>query len=255
MMFCTFASGSSGNAALLSDGKAHILIDAGISCRRISGYLAELGLTPADLTAAVLTHGHGDHINGIGTLAKRIHAPIHATAGTRSALPNPARELCVTILPDQPFTIGGIEVLPFATPHDAPGSVGYFFRADGFTAAYATDLGYVPPSLFSLLRQAGLLVIEANHDPERLRTGPYPRFLKRRIAGDYGHLSNHACAELVSIVLAGKVRRVVLAHLSEENNRPELALRAVEAAAAAEGFTAGQDFELHIAPAEGMLTL
>jgi phosphoribosyl 1,2-cyclic phosphodiesterase len=251
--FCTFASGSSGNAALFSDGMTHILIDAGISCRRITQCLAEMGITPRDVSAVVLTHGHGDHVCGMGTLAKRLPVPVYCTAATTNALTNLARTRCVPVTPDEPFTVGGIEVLPFATPHDVPGSVGYFFRAGGFAAAVATDLGHVPPSLPSLLAQADLLMIEANHDPERLRTGPYPRFLKRRIAGDYGHLSNEACAELVGIALAGRVRRVVLAHLSEENNRPELAYRTVEAVVAAEGFAAGQEYELYVAPAEGML--
>lgn len=251
MQLCTLASGSEGNAALLFSPGALVLLDAGISARRIVQALRALGRSPEELDALVLTHAHSDHIAGVDTLTRHYGLPVYATAGT--ALPllrraPAARETLHIIDSGMPFAIKGISFTAIETPHDAAGSVCYFFTDGRARAALVTDLGYVPETIGTRLAGLDALVLEANHDPDRLWGGPYPYPLKRRIAGDEGHLSNGAAAQAACSAVAGGARRVVLAHLSRENNLPELALGAVRRAAAEIGAVAGEDFCLSVAP-------
>ena len=230
MTITTLASGSSGNCILVSHGTTHLLVDAGISCRRIKNALASLGLTPGELTGILVTHEHTDHISGLPTLFKQYHLPVWCSAGTARQLEYRIAFLGEVLHPFAPgdsFQLGGLTVTSFATPHDAAESVGYTFTDGTRKAAIVTDLGVVTSVVEDCVRGADLLVAEANHDPDLLRSGPYPYYLKQRILSAYGHLSNADCAALAARTGA---RTVVLAHLSAENNRPALALEAVRAA-------------------------
>lgn len=233
MTITTLASGSSGNCILVSHGTTHLLVDAGISCRRVKNALAPLGLTPGDLTAILITHEHSDHISGLATLFKQYHLPVWCSKGTgrqleyRIAFLN---EVLHTFEPGASFPLGGLTVTAFATLHDAADPVGYTFTDGTRKAAIVTDLGVVTPVVENCVRGADLLVAEANHDPGLLMDGPYPYYLKQRISGCHGHLSNADCAALVS---RSGAETVILAHLSAENNRPDLALETVRAAVGA----------------------
>ncbi len=240
-----FASGSTGNCALVSQGETHILVDAGISWRRLGACLAHLGLSPQAITAAVITHPHRDHIAGLELLARHSDFPICATAPA-------ARQLCYrlpldarvrTLRAGETAALGDCAVLPIPTRHDAPGSVGYRFSApDGVSACIVTDLGVVTPQVEAGVTGCRLAVIESNHDPDCLRQGPYPYPLQRRIAGPEGHLCNEDGAALCALAAQAGARTVVLAHLSQQNNSPALAL------AAAEQALAGLPVRVEVAP-------
>ena len=234
----TLASGSSGNALVLSCGDVRLLVDAGISCRRIGAGLRELGLELADLTAVLITHTHADHVSGLGTLLKRTRVPVYAaaSAGRELALRLPEAagrlemlELC------RPLVLGAVEVTAFPTAHDAPGACGFRFDTPDGAVGLMTDTGYVTEEAADVLPGVALAVLEANHDVETLRSGPYPYYLKRRILGDGGHLSNEDCARFAVTLAEHGAAEIVLAHLSRENNTPAMAQRAVETALSAAG--------------------
>ncbi len=238
-----FASGSTGNCALVSQGETHILVDAGISCRRIGACLAHWNLSPAAITAAVITHPHRDHIAGLEILAKHTAFPIYATAPAAQAILG-RRDMELSGLGDrlhifqagEEFTLDQLTVLPIPTRHDAPGSVGYRFTdPDGVSACIVTDLGVVTPQVEAGVTGCRLAVIESNHDLDCLREGPYPYPLQRRIAGPEGHLCNKDGAALCALAAQAGARTVVLAHLSQQNNSPALARAAAEMALAGFG--------------------
>ena len=227
----TLASGSSGNALLFSCGSTHLLVDAGISCRRITKSLEELGLTPADLTAILITHTHADHISGLQTLLKRTDCPVCATSRTlhdlAQRLPTLAQRSLALAGPE---SLGEVLVTPFSTSHDAPGSCG--FRLDGADGSVGilTDTGYVTDEAAAVLPGVDLAVLEANHDVETLYSGPYPYYLKQRILGAEGHLSNEDAARFAVFLAQQGTSEILLAHLSRENNTPAMAQQAVETA-------------------------
>ena len=230
MKFCVFASGSKGNCTLVSDGTTRLLVDCGISCRRVVAHLREVGVDPASLAAICITHDHIDHISGLASFHKRFpDVPIYATDGTRAC--TSCREGCGELpwhvfAPGCDFDVGGVSVHAFATPHDAGDSVGFVFRdATGATLGYATDLGYVPAMVQRRLCGCQALVLESNHDRTMLRNSGRPWSLIERIAGNSGHLSNEQSAELVDALASGPtLRTLVLAHLSDECNTPDEAL-------------------------------
>lgn len=245
--FCTLASGSSGNAALLSADGTHILIDMGISCRRITQALGALGLRAEDLSAVLITHEHADHIAGLATYIKKYETPIVTTSAT-------ARQLSYRIAGIEPrlmcvewgenAEIGAVRVTVLPTSHDCAGSCAFRFATSGRTVGYITDTGYIPGETAAVLLGSDLLVLESNHDVEMLRSGPYPYPLKQRVLGMQGHLSNEvAAAFAVDSVRAG-TKRIILAHLSAENNTPQVALNTVGRWLEAAGF----DGELVVAP-------
>lgn len=234
----TLASGSSGNALVLSWEGGHLLVDAGISCRRVRQGLQALGLDLPDLDGIFITHTHSDHISGLQTLLKHTDCPVYASAAA-------GRDLLrrMVLLEDRlreaegPFSVGDCAVTPFPTSHDAPGSQGYRFDTPDGGFGLLTDSGFVTPEAEAVLPGVVLAVLEANHDVEALRSGPYPYFLKERILGPAGHLKNEdAAAFAVTLARAG-AREIVLAHLSQENNSPAMALRAVETALSAAGLS------------------
>lgn len=234
----TLASGSSGNAAVLSCGDTHLLIDAGISCRRITAALKELGLTPADLTAILITHTHSDHISGLNTLLKKTACPLLATPRTCRELSCRVEGIDPRLMGlDSPITLGEIDMQPIPTSHDAPGSCGYRIDTGDGSVGVLTDSGFVTDEAAETLTGVDLAVLEANHDVETLQSGPYPYYLKRRILGAGGHLCNEEAARFAVALAGSGTEEIVLAHLSRENNTPAMALRAVETALSAAGLS------------------
>ena len=257
MNIALFASGSSGNCALVSDGETHILIDAGISARRIRAGLVLQGVSVADLAGVLVTHEHSDHVKGLTVLLRRDPVAVYALPAVCAALRKllPERTDCLhEITPGEPFCLGNVRVTAFPTPHDAAGSCGY--RLDGSARfGFCTDLGTVTDAVRAALCGVDCAVIEANHDPDMLRTGPYPIYLKRRIASDHGHLSNESAGALAVYLAENGAQQLILGHLSRENNTPRAALEAVSLALAAAGFQPGVQPELYAAPAETTLAI
>ncbi len=251
MRLVTFASGSGGNCALLTLDGVHLLLDAGISWRRICAELARSGVRPEELAAVLITHEHSDHIAGLGMLVKHCAAPICAPRIvarqlTRTVAGAAARLRVFT--PGTPETVGALRLRCFPTSHDTAESVGW--RVEGSAVfALATDTGCVTPEIREGLRGADAVLIEANHDPDMLRSGPYPVYLKRRILSAHGHLSNADCAALAAELAGSGTRQIILGHLSRENNRPSLAFRAVADA------LAGTETALCVAPAAERMTV
>lgn len=255
MTVTTLASGSSGNCALVSSGSTHLLVDAGISCRRIKTALAALGLTPDELTGVLITHEHSDHISGLTTLFKHYHLPVWCSGGT-------GRQLCYRIAfleevlhpvsPGDRFDPGGLEVCAVPILHDAADPVGYTFTDGVHKVAFVTDLGVVTSVVEQAVRGSDLLVCEANHDEDWVRSGPYPYHLKQRILGEHGHLSNEAGAELAARAIQSGTKTVLLAHLSQQNNTPihayEVACRRLRAM----GCDPERDITLAVAPRDSL---
>ncbi|MDR2421644.1 MAG: MBL fold metallo-hydrolase [Oscillospiraceae bacterium] len=254
MRFTTLASSSSGNCVLLSHGERHILIDAGISSKRISSALSSLGLSLGDIGAVLVTHSHGDHVSGLPAFAERSGARVYATDETLDIIASdmPARCEMELISPGAGFSVPGFEARAFCVPHDAPGSVGFVVTASGRKFVLATDLGIVTPEVLKAAQGADAAVIEANHDAEMLRNGYYPPTIKRRIASGIGHLSNDACGGFAVKLAESGAGTLVLAHLSSGNNTPELALDAVGGALERGGIAAGRDVRLFAAPSFGV---
>ena len=226
----TLASGSSGNALLLSCGESYILLDAGISCRRITAALRELGLELGSLTAILITHTHADHISGLQTLLKRCAAPVFTTerAARELSWRLPGAETRLDALDfGIPQSIGEFAVTAFPTSHDAPGSCGFRLDAAGGAVGVLTDTGYVTDEAADILEGVDLAVLEANHDIETLRSGPYPYYLRARIESVRGHLSNDECAAKLLELIQEGCKKFALCHLSQENNTPMLALQTV----------------------------
>ena len=249
MKICVFASGSSGNCLLVSDGVTHILLDAGISMRRIEASLRQTGLSLSDISGVLITHEHSDHVSALGMITKHYAVPIYAprTVAARLIGSKPEIEPCLRVIETGLFFgIGTLKVRAFHTPHDTDESVGYRVEGNG-VFALATDMGHVTDEVFENLSGADAVLVESNHDVEMLSYGPYPVYLKRRILSMRGHLSNECCAELVQRLAKTGVKKVILGHLSRENNTPEKAYLASAAA------LRGTGVELQCAPASGAL--
>jgi len=233
------ASGSRGNSTVIESSQARILVDAGISCRDTFKRLKLIGVDPRQLSAIVITHEHSDHVYGLATLAKKLNLPVFMTGATHQAwarsLRDDAGELpklakLEIFSAGRSFQIADISVSAFTIPHDAADPVGFTFRVEGTKIAIATDLGYMPASVCDHLRKCDVLIIESNHDLEMLRVGPYPWSVKQRVMSRVGHLSNDSLAQFLAKDYDGGASYIVLEHLSEQNNHPEVARRAAESA-------------------------
>ena len=233
------ASGSRGNSTIVESSNTKILVDAGISCRETFKRLKAAGQDPHSLSAILITHEHSDHVYGLLVLSARLDIPVFMTGATHQAWARALRDDCgdspklpklETFSSGQRFLIGDITVTPFTIPHDAADPVGFTFRAEGVKIGIATDLGYLPPNVCDHLRGCDVLVMESKHDLEMLRGGPYPWSVKQRVMSRVGHLSNEALADFFASDYDGGAAYVVLAHLSEHNNHPEIARRAAEKA-------------------------
>lgn len=231
------ASGSRGNCALVASSSTRILVDAGLSGRETFKRLHALEERPDQISAILITHEHSDHVGGLQRLATKLRIPVFITEGTHHAWSRAMRDEEGKI-PELPkaehfsagrsFRVGDIEVSPFTIPHDAADPVGFTFRAEGIKIGFATDLGYMPVSVRNHLSGSTILVMESNHDVEMLRTGPYPWSVKQRVMSRVGHLSNDSLAEFFTSDYDGSAEYLVLAHLSEQNNHPEIARASAE---------------------------
>jgi phosphoribosyl 1,2-cyclic phosphodiesterase len=226
---CVLSSGSGGNCLWVQAGRTRALFDAGLPLRETVRRCKAMGLDARELTDVFLTHEHGDHAGGAGVLARKLGVRVHATRGTFRELRDlPPAGLRRTVHAGMPVALDGLTVMPLAVPHDAREPVAYRFGDGSVSAALVTDLGCAPPPLVRSLRGLDALVLEMNHDLHMLLDGPYPWSLKKRVRGDFGHLSNEQGAKLLGQLLHADLKQVVLAHLSEHNNSADHARRAAE---------------------------
>jgi phosphoribosyl 1,2-cyclic phosphodiesterase len=231
--FASLGSGSEGNALVVEAGGTCLMVDCGFSTREALRRLSRLGLSPGDVGALLVTHEHDDHSGGAFPLARACGAPVWLTRGTLAALreadPRVDEGVEVRLLHGGlEQAIGALEVRPFTVPHDAREPVQYVFSDGDARLGVLTDLGHPTAHVASMLSGCDALVLECNHDAGMLAAGSYPAWLKRRIGGNHGHLSNAQAAELLSVLDRSRLRHLVAAHLSRSNNHPELALAALE---------------------------
>lgn len=249
--FCSLVSSSKGNAVLVSNGKTNILIDCGISKRRTADALAQAGVSPRDLDAILVTHEHNDHISGIGVMSRGYDIPVYANEKTWAAMERAlgrveeANKKLFRV--GESFEINGVGVTSFAIPHDAACPVGYSLYTEGLKLSVATDMGHIDESVVDSICGSDIVLLEANHDLAMLQNGRYPAALKRRILGQFGHLSNDSSAQIAVRLLRSGTRAILLGHLSEENNLPDLAYAAVKGALTGAGARLERDIRLAVA--------
>lgn len=234
MRLCSIASGSSGNCIYVGDDSTHLLVDTGISRKRVEEGLKTLGVKGEELDGILITHEHIDHIQGLGVFSRKYEIPIYATKGTIEGIRGMASlgkipgGLLHEVAADKKFRLGDMEIEPFAISHDAREPSGYRIGNGQKEVAVATDLGVYDDYTVRHLRDLNALVLEANHDIHMLEVGPYPYPLKRRVMGEKGHLSNESSGRLLNDILHDGLQYVVLGHLSKENNYAELAYETVK---------------------------
>ena len=234
MEFCSIASGSSGNCIFVGTSEANILIDAGISAKKICEGLRGIDIDPADIDGIFITHEHIDHIQGIQVFAKKYNIDIYGTKKTLKALIAKYKEdfgdcRMIEIIPDIDICLKDAIIHPFAVSHDAADPVGYRIESEGKRFAVATDLGFFDDYIVDNLKELDGICIEANHDINMLMVGKYPYHLKQRVAGPKGHLSNDACADLLCRIFCERLKHILVIHLSKDNNYAELAFETVRA--------------------------
>lgn len=231
MKICLLASGSKGNAILIESGRTRLLVDAGLSAREIRRRLALVGVDAASLTALLITHEHTDHVRGLGPLVRQLDLPVYLQTDLARRLPDVGKTERVSEFADgEPFAIDDLTIRPFAVTHDSLAPVGFTLAGEAGKVGIATDLGVVTRLVTDCLRDCRALVLETNHDEVMLRDGPYPWQLKQRVRSSHGHLSNAAGGDLLRKLVWEGLETVFLGHLSETNNRPELALAAARGA-------------------------
>ncbi|MDD3893484.1 MAG: MBL fold metallo-hydrolase [Syntrophomonadaceae bacterium] len=246
MQINILASGSTGNAVLVQTGSTKILVDVGISNRRIEKGLAELGIRISDLGGILITHEHSDHINGLDVLVRKYRVPVYTRSLTWqkiSCTENLPAE-CVKEI-DGHFNLGEIEIDPFSISHDAADPVVFCFYHGRQKMVIATDLGIVTPTIEKALAYADLMVLESNHDIDMLKNGPYPQVLKQRIRSSRGHLSNWQAAQVLARIPYKIGAKVMLAHLSQQNNHPVIAEQTVREVLSDAGIIVGKEILLY----------
>jgi phosphoribosyl 1,2-cyclic phosphodiesterase len=251
MTFCSLTSGSNGNATYIATNTTRVLVDAGVPGRTISNKLAQIDVLPETIDAILITHEHSDHITGAGVLSRKYHIPIYANEATWQTkamrrlvgeVPASLRRVFDT---DTEFYIGDLGVLPILIPHDTVEPVAFRIYAGNRSVAVATDMGRVPKKVVRALSGTDLILLESNHDPDMLiHNTRYPDYLKKRILGTKGHLSNLTCAETLAALFETGVNRALLGHLSADNNTPELALQTVTQELSQKGLKPGVDIHL-----------
>ena len=250
LALCPLFSGSSGNSVYISLGGARLLVDAGVSATRIEANLREIGVGLSEIDAVLVTHEHVDHIRGLSVLCRRYGVPVYANEGTWRAIlqkePDIPRRCMRTFYTGEDFYIGKLGVHPFAIPHDAQEPVGYAFSCGELRCAVATDIGHIADSWMEAISGSQALVLEANHDVEMVKQGPYPQRLKHRILSRNGHLCNADCAKALLELAKKGTRAVFLSHLSADNNLPELAYNTVCEALTGAGYAVGEDMRVMV---------
>ena len=232
LRFRVLGSGSSGNATLVEAGESRILLDAGLSPRELQERLQSAGVEPASLQAVYLTHEHSDHAKGAASFSRKWGVRLRGTRGTYAALGLGALEIAGydLLIAGSPSRAGSLSVTPVAVPHDAAEPIGFVIACNGHRLGHATDLGHLPRGVVDAFRECDALLVESNYDTTMLRNGPYPWSLKDRIASPHGHLSNGDVGRYLSEGLGVVCRALVLAHLSQNNNHPELVRMTAEQA-------------------------
>lgn len=232
MRFASLGSGSEGNGLLVSVAQTHLLMDCGFGLKDSLMRLARLGVSAEQLTGILVTHEHGDHSGGIAKLARKYNLPVWLTHGTRRAQPKAFADLshCHEIDPHQAFHIGDISIQPYPVPHDAAEPVQFVFSDGAKRLGVLTDTGCSTPHIEAMLTGCHALVLECNHDVELLENGNYPHSLKQRVGGRLGHLNNQQAAQLLSQLEVKHLQHIIAAHLSQQNNTPQLAVQTLSAA-------------------------
>lgn len=252
MRYCTLASGSSGNSLYIDTGETSVLVDAGLSGRAIEERMNAIGQSCKELAGILVTHEHSDHIKGVGVLARRFNLPVFTTEETWGEL-----QLCVGPIPEEDivlfkpgsvFEIGDLKVDTFSLSHDATDPVGFSFYDRHHKMSLVTDTGCMTSEIYKKIQDSDCYIIEANHDIDLLQRGSYPRHLKKRILSKQGHLSNVVAGHSLSSLVSGKTKSITLAHLSNENNNPEIAFKTVAEILAMNDIIEGENFMLQVAP-------
>ncbi|SFJ90254.1 Phosphoribosyl 1,2-cyclic phosphodiesterase [Paenibacillus sp. UNC496MF] len=227
LRFTVLGSGSTGNATIVRGQDATVLVDAGLSLKRLEELMREQGVAGHEIDAVVVTHEHSDHIKGLGAFARKFNVPIYANEATWGALERHVgqigNEQRVVVETGECVNFGALRATSYAISHDAAEPVGYVFEEDGLKLSLATDLGYVSDKVSRMIEDSDVLVLESNHDVNMLRMGRYPWNIKRRILSDVGHLSNEAAGEALCQLMTDRTKRVYLAHLSLDHNLIDLA--------------------------------
>lgn len=248
---CALRSGSSGNSIFISCESTRLLVDAGVCAKSIEQSLQAIGENAAELDGILVTHEHSDHVSGVGVMMRRYKLPVYANQATwqamRPAVGKVDENLIRIIDIDQRNQLGDLVFSSFATPHDARAPVGYRIEAPGGDISVFTDIGSLQSSVLSAVSGSRLVFIEANYDHTMLMGGTYPAMLKRRIAGEYGHLSNDDCATAVCSLLESGTSHFVLSHISQDNNYPDLAMLTVNSRLSIAGARLGHDLCLSVA--------
>jgi len=249
--FCSLFSGSSGNCIFIGTNKTKILIDVGLSGKKIIEALHSIGEKPSELSAVLVSHEHSDHVRGVGIMCRKFNIPVFANELTWEAMEKEIGPVKTTnkmyFNTGTEFEIGDIWAKAFPIPHDAAEPVGFNFFAEDKKITLATDIGHINKGLLEYFDMSDLILLESNHDVEMLRVGPYPWPLKKRIMGDMGHLSNEMAGKVVAYMAEKGTKKFLLGHLSRENNFPELAYQTVYNALYEKKIVAGTDIMLSVA--------
>lgn len=231
LKFCSLYSGSSGNSLFVQNNNTKILIDAGVSGKKIIEALDSIDINPNEIDAILITHEHSDHVQSVGTFSKKFNIPVYANSKTWSKIPKEAEKInndnIFTFKTSEDFVVGDLVIHPFKTPHDAIESCGFNIFDGKTKISIATDLGHVTPEIKSCLKGSKFALLESNYEPEVLRICSYPSLLKSRIAGSNGHLSNNMAGQVISDLIESGLSTVILGHLSKESNFPEMAYETV----------------------------
>ncbi|WP_317855466.1 MBL fold metallo-hydrolase [Chakrabartyella piscis] len=251
MEFCTLVSGSSGNCTYMGTKHTKILVDVGVSGKKIESGLAELSVQGSEIDGIFITHEHLDHIKGAGVFSRRYNVPIYATFDTWRAMEDTLGKIAPDnrryVYPEENCILNDLCIQPFSIPHDAAEPVGFSVFGAGRKITVATDLGCVTDTIKEHIADSQILLLEANHDVDMLKNGPYPWHLKQRVLSDVGHLSNMNAGGLLAEVMSGKMEHVLLGHLSAENNEPALAYHTVERVLACSKIQVGKHIHMEMA--------
>ena len=229
--FCSLYSGSSGNSLFVESQNTKILVDAGVSCKKIEKALEDIDVNPSTLDGILITHEHSDHVQGLGTLSKKFDLPVFVNQETLDAMPTQKDKISdkniKTFKVTEKFEIGDLTINPFSIPHDAANPCGFNIYKDDKKISIATDIGHITNSILKELEESLFIMLEANYDPNVLKCSTYPFNLKTRIAGPTGHLSNEMAGKTISYLIKSGLKNAMLGHLSKESNFPELAYKTV----------------------------